>query len=61
MAPLKMQDRLHAFHLVKLNDRIKNALQNSKDKLDDYSVAHLEESQVRVEKALDAGFRVEKR
>ena len=52
---------LARLHLVKLNDQIKNALQNSKDKLDDYSVAHLEESQVRVEKALDAGFRVEKR
>ena len=52
---------LARLHLVKLNDRIKNVVQNSKDKLDDYSVAHLEESQVRVEKALDAGFRVEKR
>ena len=47
-------------HLVQLNERIKNVLQNSKAQLDDYTVAHLEESQVRIEKALDADFQVER-
>lgn len=52
---------LARLHLNQINDRLKNVLQNSKQKLDDYSVAHLEESQIRVEKALDANFNVEKR
>ena len=32
-----------------------------KEDLDDYSLAHLKESQVRVAKALDASFQVQKR
>ncbi len=52
---------LARLHLQQINTRLKNVLQDSKQKLDDYSVAHLEESQVRVEKALDANFQVEKR
>ena len=48
-------------HLGQINERLQNVLQNSKAQLDDYTVAHLEESQVRVEKALDADFQVEKR
>ncbi len=52
---------LARLHLVKISGDIQNVLQNSKDKLDDYSLAHLEESHVRVQKALDANFSVEKR
>ncbi len=52
---------LARLHLQKINERINSVLQNSKDQLDDYSVAHLEESHVRVSKALDADFQVEKR
>lgn len=48
-------------HLGQINGRIQRVLQNAKGKLDDYSLAHLQESQVRVEKALDASFQVEKR
>ena len=52
---------LSRLHLQRINERIVSLLQASKNQLDDYSVAHLEESQVRVSKALDAGFRVETR
>lgn len=48
-------------HLGQINGRIQRLLQNAKGTLDDYSLAHLEESQVRVAKALDASFRVQKR
>ena len=52
---------LARLHLTQINNRLKTVLQNSKAKLDVYSVAHLEESQDRVDKALDANFSVEKR
>ena len=52
---------LARLHLTQINDRLKNVLQTSKAKLDEYSVAHLEESQDRVDKALAANFNVEKR
>ena len=52
---------LARLHLQKISERIGNVLQNAKNQLDDYSVAHLDESQVRVTKALDADFQVEKR
>ena len=52
---------LARLHLTQINDRLKIVLQNSKAKLDEYSVAHLEESQDRVDKALAANFNVEKR
>ncbi len=52
---------LARLHLTQINNRLKNALQDSKGKIDEYSVAHLEESQDRVEKALEANFNVEKR
>ena len=52
---------LARLHLGQIKDNINNVLSNSKNKLDDYSVAHLEESQIRVEKALDANFQVDKR
>lgn len=52
---------LARLHLTQINDRLKTVLQNSKAKLDEYSVAHLEESQDRVDKALAANFNVEKR
>ncbi len=48
-------------HLGQINSRIQNVLQNAQGKLDDYSSAHLEESEVRVSKALDANFQVDKR
>ena len=48
-------------HLGQINTRIQRLLQNAQGRLDDYSLAHLEESQVRVAKALDAGFQVDKR
>ncbi len=52
---------LARLHLTQINNRLKDVLQSSKAKLDEYSVAHLEESQDRVEKALAANFNVEKR
>ena len=52
---------LARLHLTQINNRLKDVLQSSKAKLDEYSVAHLEESQDRVEKALTANFNVEKR
>ena len=52
---------LARLHLGQINSKIQRVLQNARGTLDDYSFAHLEESQVRVEKALDANFRVEKR
>ena len=52
---------LARLHLGQINSKIQRALQNSRGNLDDYSLAHLEESQVRVEKALDASFQVQKR
>ena len=48
-------------HLGIINSRIQNVLQNARGRLDDYSLAHLQESQVRVAKALDANFQVETR
>lgn len=48
-------------HLQQINTRIKDVLLKSKQQFDDYTSAHLEESQVRVEKALDAGFEVQRR
>ena len=48
-------------HLGQINTRIQGVLQNAQGRLDDYSLAHLEESQVRVAKALDASFQVQKR
>ena len=52
---------LARLHLGQINSKIQRVLQNARGTLDDYSFAHLEESQVRVEKALDANFWVEKR
>ena len=52
---------LARLHLGQINGKIQRVLQNARGNLDDYSFAHLEESQVRIEKALDANFRVEKR
>ena len=52
---------LARLHLGQINSKIQRVLQNARGNLDDYSFAHLEESQARVEKALDASFRVEKR
>ena len=52
---------LARLHLGQIRSKIQRVLQNARGNLDDYSFAHLEESQVRVEKALDANFRVEKR
>ena len=52
---------LARLHLTQISNKLKTLLQDSKAKLDDYSVAHLEESQVRVEKALNANFNVERR
>ena len=48
-------------HLGQINSKIQSTLQNARGELDDYSLAHLEESQVRIEKALDANFQVDKR
>ena len=48
-------------HLGQINTRIQRVLQNAQGQLDDYSLAHLQESQVRVAKALDASFQVRKR
>ncbi len=48
-------------HLGQINSGIQGVLQNAQGRLDDYSLAHLEESQVRVTKALDASFQVQKR
>jgi hypothetical protein len=48
-------------HLELINSRIQNVLQNARGRLDDYSLAHLQESQVRVAKALDASFQVQRR
>ena len=48
-------------HLGLINGQIQRVLQNAQGRLDDYSLAHLEESQVRVAKALDASFQVQKR
>lgn len=48
-------------HLGQINSRIQRLLQNAQGRLDDYSLAHLEESQVRIAKALDANFQVDKR
>ena len=48
-------------HLGLINGRIQRVLQNARGRLDDYSLAHLEESQVRVAKALDASFQVQRR
>ena len=48
-------------HLGQINSQIQRLLQNAQGRLDDYSLAHLEESEVRVSKALDASFQVDKR
>ncbi len=48
-------------HLLQINRKIQGSLQNAGGRLDDYSSAHLQESEVRVEKALDAGFEVKRR
>ena len=48
-------------HLGQINSKIQHALQNIRGELDDYSSAHLEESQVRIERVLDASFQVNKR
>ena len=48
-------------HLGQINIRIQGILQNAQGRLDDYSLAHLKESQVRVAKALDASFQVQTR
>ena len=48
-------------HLGQINTGIQQVLQTAQGRLDDYSLAHLEESQVRVTKALDANFQVDKR
>ena len=52
---------LARLHLGQIRSKIQRVLQNARGNLDDYSFAHLEESQVRVEKALDASFQVQKR
>ncbi len=52
---------LARLHLGQIRSKIQRVIQNARGTLDDYSFAHLEESQVRIEKALDASFRVEKR
>ena len=52
---------LARLHLGQINSKIQRTLQNARGRLDDYSLAHLEESRGRVEKALDASFQVEKR
>ena len=48
-------------HLGQIHTRLQSVLQTAQGKLDTYSLAHLEESQVRVAKALDANFQVDKR
>ena len=52
---------LARLHLEEINTQIQRVLQNAQGRLDDYSLAHLKESQVRVTKALDASFQVQKR
>ena len=52
---------LARLHLEEINTQIQGVLQNAQGRLDDYSLAHLQESQVRVAKALDASFQVQKR
>ncbi|MDE0465845.1 MAG: zinc-dependent metalloprotease [Candidatus Poribacteria bacterium] len=52
---------LARLHLEEINTQIQRVLQNAQGRLDDYSLAHLKESQVRVAKALDASFQVQKR
>ncbi len=47
-------------HLGQINTRIQRVLQTAQGRFDDYSLAHLQESQVRIAKALDAGFQVDK-
>ncbi len=48
-------------HLGQINTRIQRVLQTAQGRLNDYSLAHLQESQVRIAKALDANFQVEER
>ena len=48
-------------HLEEINSRIQRVLQNVQGRLDDYSLAHLKESQIRIEKSLNAGFQVQTR
>ena len=48
-------------HLRQINSQIQRLLQNAQGRLDDYSLAHLEESQVRITKALDADFEIDER
>ena len=48
-------------HLEEINTRLQRVLENSQGRLDDYSLAHLKESQVRIAKALNASFQVQKR
>ena len=52
---------LARLHLAQINTRIQQVLQTAQGRLDAYSLAHLEESQVRIAKALDANFQVQKR
>ena len=52
---------LARLHLEEINTQIQRVLQNAQGRLDDYSLAHLKESQVRIAKALDASFQVQKR
>ena len=52
---------LARLHLEEINTQIQGVLQDAQGRLDDYSLAHLKESQVRVTKALDASFQVQKR
>ena len=48
-------------HLGQINNRIQRVLQTAQGRLDDYSLAHLEESQIRIAKALDANFQIDER
>ena len=48
-------------HLGSISTRTLALIQNAGGRLDDYTLAHLQESQARIEKALDATFRVQRR
>ena len=52
---------LARLHLGQINIQIQRTLQNARGELDEYSLSHLEESQVRIAKALDASFQVQTR
>jgi len=47
---------LATYKLRELNDKIESVVEHANSKIDPYTVAHLTDAQLRIEKALDAQY-----